>query len=246
MTRFAFSSRVAVTKDRADGFTLVELLVVIAVLSVLCGLLVPMHASGSRQSGLMQCKNNLKQVGMAIDMYAKDHQDYLPGRTWMGVYSIYNQTYTWSMGYYLWSYLNAPPPPSGPVPEVEVSALTCPASVQLKQQPINNAGPARRHVSFIVTPRVDGTVTEPTIFWPFGNIPAQTPTVQTSAIRRPSETWAMQDADRESPQISSGADYYPYLSDPVHNDRPGESRESAIQRNNLFFDSSVRPVITPN
>jgi hypothetical protein len=59
-----------------------ELAVVLGSLALLAGLLLPAYASATRQSTMMQCKANLGQVGRAIEMYARDHQDYLPGPLW--------------------------------------------------------------------------------------------------------------------------------------------------------------------
>ena len=66
---------------RADvGFSLVELLVVIAVTAVLAGLLLPAFSRAKAKARLTQCTNNLRQWGLAYQHYADDNQDYLPRR----------------------------------------------------------------------------------------------------------------------------------------------------------------------
>jgi prepilin-type N-terminal cleavage/methylation domain-containing protein len=62
-----------------NAFTLVELLVVIAVIGILAALLLPALERSKLSAQRSVCVNNLKQVGVAIKMYASDHDDTLPG-----------------------------------------------------------------------------------------------------------------------------------------------------------------------
>ena len=66
-------------KQRWRGFTLIELLVVIAIIAILIALLLPAVQQAREAARRTQCKNNLKQMGLATHNYHDTHLRFPPG-----------------------------------------------------------------------------------------------------------------------------------------------------------------------
>lgn len=64
---------------RKRGFTLIELLVVIAIIAILIALLLPAVQQAREAARRSTCKNNLKQIGIALHSYHETHSCFPPG-----------------------------------------------------------------------------------------------------------------------------------------------------------------------
>ena len=113
----------------AGAFTLIELLVVIAIIAVLAALLFPVVGKVREKADDTKCVSNLRQLGIAINLYANDHDDMLPGPTTSSVDRTLATDTTTALVYYLQPYLGLPKPsvkksdPAAIHPEI----LRCPA-----------------------------------------------------------------------------------------------------------------------
>jgi prepilin-type N-terminal cleavage/methylation domain-containing protein/prepilin-type processing-associated H-X9-DG protein len=85
---------------RARAFTLIELLVVIAIIAILAAILFPVFAQAREAARKAACSSNLKQIGLAWQMYAQDYDetvmpayDYTgttPGCDWIGWWGCFD------------------------------------------------------------------------------------------------------------------------------------------------------------
>jgi len=61
-----------------QGFTLIELLVVITIIAILSSMLLPALNNARKKARSIQCASNMRQLGMAFQLYTGDNNDYFP------------------------------------------------------------------------------------------------------------------------------------------------------------------------
>jgi prepilin-type N-terminal cleavage/methylation domain-containing protein/prepilin-type processing-associated H-X9-DG protein len=69
------------TRPARPGFTLIELLTVIAIIGILAAIIIPTVGRVRESARAAQCSSNLRQITMALMLYASDHRDVLPSGT---------------------------------------------------------------------------------------------------------------------------------------------------------------------
>jgi len=77
-TPYAPTVRRNTPTKRAAGFTLIEMLVVLAIIAVLAAVLFPVFSRVRENARASACLSNYHQIGLAIHMYAQDEDDHTP------------------------------------------------------------------------------------------------------------------------------------------------------------------------
>jgi type II secretion system protein G len=62
--------------DRQRGFTLIEMMIVVAIIAILVSILVPNFVRARAQAQTSACESNLKEIATAIELYQTDNDRY--------------------------------------------------------------------------------------------------------------------------------------------------------------------------
>ena len=214
---------------QACGFTLVELLAVVATLAILAAMLLPALARSRQKSSQAECLSNLKQLGHALQMYIDDNEDRLPGPLWNGLQASCDANSSEEFLHYVASYLGVPQL-SGEPAVIPVAA--CPGYMGVAPG-INSVRDMEGRICYLLNPDVDrlpGNTIRP---FGYPNPPQEPLTrAQLNQYGSLAEIFAISDVDKGNvtdPTVGWWGDL-PYK--PVH----------GLSRNQLFFDSHVAPV----
>jgi prepilin-type N-terminal cleavage/methylation domain-containing protein/prepilin-type processing-associated H-X9-DG protein len=143
-------------RSHPTGFTLVELLVVMAIIGILVGLLLPAVQAAREASRRMRCANNLKQLGLAMHNYHDALKCFPPG--FMAVDHMGQVSGGWAWGVFLMPFIEQSPlqdrlnpsqytlsqvitdPELLPMLQMELSVFRCPTSPMDKLREFQGGG----------------------------------------------------------------------------------------------------------
>jgi len=205
------------------GFTLADLLMILGTFSLLLILLIQVMGQTRRIALQNECIENLKELGQAINSYARDHDGMLPGPAYTAASAHYDCGSTNELVWFLSKDLGLPAPGTN---VVVAPMFVCPGQIRAVPQVASNLG----RISYLLTDNL--ATTAGAHARPFG-LPAASPLppLNLSSLGTwgpPERLPAIMDIDRGN--VDPKVPFWGDLSyEPVH----------GRTRNQLFFDGHV-------
>ena len=204
------------------AFTLIELLIVIAIIALLAAFLVPAVSKALRKGYQSQCMSNLKQSATALQVYMDDNEQWLPpgkgaaSGLFTGQGAAYDNNATGELVYYTAKYLGLPSPSAN---QQIASTFICPGAKRYSSAGVTDA----TRTDYALTP-----ISSNINFQPFGNASPALPPHAMAEITDPSTIWSISDTDQLA--TGPGPSWYATLPPaPVH----------GLTRNSAYFDNHV-------
>ena len=223
-------------KKTGHAFTLIELLIVIAIIAILAALLLPALTRAKIKAHQAGCTSNMRQTHLALQMWVDDNTEWLPPGQgsvfglWDGQYAVYSTTYDEALPYYLSSYLGYHAPDS----TVRVAKVfVCPGFEHYNfNDPMTTPLAVRQ--MYVRTMASYNNLKEPPgeVGFPFGYPSPQAPPHKLNEVQaqRPlSQVWILVDADQVAVTSTSNTWRDQLPAKPVH----------GSVRNYVYFDGHV-------
>ncbi len=159
----------------SPGFTLIELLVVIAIIAILAAILFPVFAQAREKARQASCSSNVRQLGLAVNMYTQDYDEHFPLGGWRPTTAAGADDGTWD-----WQNTTAP--------YIKNKGIyRCPSSTDLDEDPANPQAWSwnRNPVSYLYNNQLSG---QP----PDGTWKTRT-TKSLAVVNAPSDCWMLMD-----------------------------------------------------
>lgn len=203
-----------------QAFTLVELLAVIAIVGVLAGIIIAM-VGRTRSAALdARCLSMQRQIGMAVQLYASEHQNRFPGPCYGGVRKGYS---TKSSDGSFFGYIAPYQGLAASTAWLQADSLTCPAW----SRQVTDADQAPVYLLNDSVTTTNGTTANP---WGY---PSKSSPIPVNQLANPGTTWLLKDIDQGN--AAANATWYRHLPPvPVH----GGGKNRIV----LFGDFSARAV----